>query len=263
MGNILRALMRALRSLTRRGVLWHLIWPSLVAVVLWVGIAIASWTHLVLSIVNWLEQWSWVNQVLSWSDISTEVMLILVKIGVFLAFLPLFYVTASLLVSLIALPLILDRVARRDYADLEQRRGGTTLGSIWNATVAFVLFLVFLLLSLPFWLIPGVGLVVPVWLTGWLNQRVFGYDSLMLHADVSELSAVPNHERMAMQLLGCICAVLAYIPFVNLFAPAFSGLAFVHLMLEALRRERLERGVLILDPSPVHTEAGSVIRRGE
>jgi hypothetical protein len=50
-----------------------------------------------------------------------------------------------------------------------------------------------------------------------------------------------------MMVLGGSCAMLAYVPFVNLLAPAFSGLAFVHFLLETLRRERAARGVSIVD----------------
>jgi uncharacterized protein involved in cysteine biosynthesis len=141
-------------------------------------------------------------------------------------------------------------VAVRDYADLELRRGGTNLGSAWNGMVAGVLFVIGLLVSLPFWLIPGVGLVATIALTAWLNQRAFGYDALMLHADRSELARLPRLLRQPMLLLGGACALLAYVPLVNLLAPAFCGLAFVHFMLESLRRERIERGVTVLDALP-------------
>src|SRR5690606_36513578 len=101
-----------------------------------------------------------------------------------------------------------------------------------------------------FWLIPGVGLVAPVLLTGWLNQRAFGYDALMLHADKPEMDRMREEQRMPMMVLGGGSAMLAYVPFLNLMAPAFAGLAFVHYLLEALRRDRATRGVSILDAEP-------------
>jgi uncharacterized protein involved in cysteine biosynthesis len=153
-------------------------------------------------------------------------------------------------VAVVALPLMLERVAVHDYADLEQRRGGSNAGSAWNGIVAGVLFVVGLIVTLPLWLIPGLGLVATVALTGWLNQRAFGYDALMLHADRGELARLPRLLRQPMLLLGGACALLAYVPFVNFVAPAFCGLAFVHFMLESLRRERAARGVTVLDAVP-------------
>ena len=45
-------------------------------------------------------------------------------------------------------------------------------------------------------------------------------------------------------------ALLAYVPVINLVAPAYAGLAFVHYMLETLRRHRLKYGVTVLDADP-------------
>lgn len=250
MGDILLAFGRSLRSLLRADIFWHLIWPGLAAAVLWTVAGIFSWAVIIDGIMGWLHGLTWVGGWLEGSEVVAGVVLILVKIAVFLAFVPLIYVTAAILVAVVALPLMLERVARRDYADLEQRLGGSTVGSAWNALVATAWFLGGLILSLPFWLIPGVGLIVSVLLTGWLNQRAFGYDALMLHADRDEFSRLRVERRMPMLVLGGSTALLAYIPFVNLLAPAFAGLAFVHFMLEALRRERVSNGVVLLDPAP-------------
>ncbi|CAI08592.1 EI24 domain-containing protein [Aromatoleum aromaticum] len=250
MSEILIAFGRALRSLTRRGVLVHLLWPSVVALLLWIGAAVFLWTPVVEGIMAWIDSWAFARDWLTGSEIGAATVLTLVKIALVLALLPLVYVTAALLVAVFALPMILERVATRDYADLERRKGGSNLGSAWNALVAGLLFLLGLLVSLPFWLIPGVGIVVSLVLTAWLNQRAFGYDALMLHADREELARLPRVLRPPMLLLGGGCALLAYVPLVNLLAPAFCGLAFVHFMLESLRRERIARGVTVLDALP-------------
>ena len=42
MKDIFRAYARSIKSLTERGVLWHLVWPSLIAVVLWLVLAVVS-----------------------------------------------------------------------------------------------------------------------------------------------------------------------------------------------------------------------------
>lgn len=250
MREIFLALGRALRSLTRRDVLLHLLWPSLASLVIWVTLAIFFWNPIVMAVIGWIEGWSFAHDWLTASEAGAATTAFVVNLSMVLALLPLIYVTAVVLLAVFALPMLLERVATRDYADLERRRGGSNLGSAWNAVVAGLLFFVALILSLPFWLIPGVGLVASVALTGWLNQRAFGYDALMLHADREELRRLPRQLRQSMLLLGGGCALLAYIPVVNLVAPPFCGLAFVHYMLASLRRDRQTQGVSIVDALP-------------
>ena len=60
---------------------------------------------------------------------------------------------------------------------------------------------------------------------------------------------------MALVLLTLLAAtgsllLLAYVPVVNLVAPAYAGLAFVHYLLERLRHDRQVRGVTLLDAEP-------------
>ncbi|MCB1964421.1 MAG: EI24 domain-containing protein, partial [Rhodocyclaceae bacterium] len=54
-------------------------------------------------------------------------------------------------------------------------------------------------------------------------------------------------KRAGMLGLGVGCALLAYVPLVNLFAPAFCGLAYVHYLLETLRRDRAANGWVIAE----------------
>ena len=97
---------------------------------------------------------------------------------------------------------MLERVARTDYALLEERRGGNQTGSAINALWAALVFGVVLLLSLPLWLVPGLGLVIPLMLTAWLNRRAFRYDALMMHADREEMRTLSKRHDGSMLLLG-------------------------------------------------------------
>lgn len=257
MKDIVLAFGRAGRSLLRRDIFWHLVWPGVLATVLWSVLAVLLWTPVTEGVFGWVSGWAFVGSWLSASEAAAAVMLVLIKFAVALLLVPLIYVTAALLVAMIALPLMLERIGRSDYADIELRRGGSNLGSAWNSIVAGVLFLVALIVSLPFWLIPGVGLLASVVLTGWLNQRAFGYDALMLHADRDEMQRLRTDWRPQMLLVGGGSALLAYVPVINLVAPAFAGLAFVHYMLETLRKHRLQHGVTVLDAEPGARGSGS------
>jgi hypothetical protein len=112
------------------------------------------------------------------------------------------------------------------------------LCSLVNALWATVLFTLLLILTLPLWLVPGLGVALPILLSAWLNQRVYRYDALMQHADREELRVLPKQCRGGLYLVGLGTGLLAWMPLANLFAPAFAGLASVHYCLSALERRR-------------------------
>ncbi|MCB1912181.1 MAG: EI24 domain-containing protein [Rhodocyclaceae bacterium] len=250
MKEILRAYALAIRSLGRRDILWHLLWPGLLSLVVWIGLAIGFWNPLTDLALATLNGWDWLHSWTSSSQFGAGFVAVTVQIALGLAILPLIYVTAAILVATVSLPLMLERVARTDYALLEERRGGSQTGSAINALWAALVFGVVLLLSLPLWLVPGLGLVIPLMLTAWLNRRAFRYDALMMHADREEMRTLSQRHDGSMLLLGVGCAALAYIPLVNLFAPAFCGLAFVHYLLAALERHRAESGWVVVGSTP-------------
>lgn len=228
---------RALRSLSQPGILWHLIWPSLASVALWGGLAwfyggaLATGLAGALGNFSWLAGWFGAQQAASAASLTAGLLL-------FLALIPLIYVTAAMIVAVFALPLVLELVGERDYADLQKRRGGSQAGSLANALVALAWYLTGMIVSLPLWLIPGLALALPLLLSAWLNQRAYRYDALMQHADPDEYRKLVAAHRGKLMLVGLGAGALNYVPLLNLFAPAFAGLAFVHYCLEGLRRMR-------------------------
>ena len=228
---------RALRSLSQPGILWHLIWPSLASVALWGGLAwfyggaLATGLAGALGNFSWLAGWFGAQQAASAASLTAGLLL-------FLALIPLIYVTAAMIVAVFALPLVLELVGERDYADLQKRRGGSQAGSLANALVALAWYLAGMIVSLPLWLIPGLALALPLLLSAWLNQRAYRYDALMQHADPDEYRKLVAAHRGKLMLVGLGAGALNYVPLLNLFAPAFAGLAFVHYCLEGLRRMR-------------------------
>lgn len=228
---------RALRSLSQPGILWHLIWPTLVSIAAWgivtwlFGATLMAWLAGVMGNFAWLASWFGAQAAASAASVTAGIVLVLLM-------LPLIYVTAAMIVAVFALPLILERVAARDYADLEKRRGGSQTGSAINALVALAWYLAGLIVTLPLWLIPGFGIVLPLLLSAWLNQRAYRYDALMQHADGEEFRRLVGAHRGKLLLVGLGAGALNYVPLLNLFAPAIAGLAFVHYCLEALRGMR-------------------------
>lgn len=238
MNQVLNAFGRALRSLATPAMLWHLLWPTLAAIALWGVLGWSYWDEASAALLAWFHQWPWLHQLMDSRQFLSVAALAGVHVFLILFFVPVVYATALLLVATVALPLMLERVGKKEYPDLERRNGGTLAGSLGNALWALAVYLVAWVATLPLWLIPGMGLVLPLLLSAYLNQRAYRYDALMQHADAQEMRAIVAAERGRLWQVGVAGGLLAYLPVVNLLAPAYAGLAFVHFCLDALRRRR-------------------------
>jgi uncharacterized protein involved in cysteine biosynthesis len=101
------------------------------------------------------------------------------------------------------------------------------------------------MVMLPLLLIPGALLVLPLLWGTWLNQRTFRFDALAEHATRAEMQRLIAENRSRFYLAGLGTAAAAQLPLLNLLAPAFAALVFVHLGLAALRRQRQQGGVVL------------------
>jgi uncharacterized protein involved in cysteine biosynthesis len=232
---IFTAFSRALRDVTQPRVLAVLFLPMLTAVLSWTVLAWAFWEPWTQAlrgffdatfVGNWL-----VERGVSWVLTSLTAVLVVAVL------LPLILITAMIVTELVAMPVIVSMVAR-EHPHLERRAGGSTIGSLWNAVRAIVLFILLWTVTLPLWL-TGVGaFVLPALNSAFLNQRLFRYDALAEHASREEYHALVRRAKGRLYLLGLLVAGLYYVPFVNLVAPVFSGLAFTHFCLAELAISR-------------------------
>ncbi|MDB5800402.1 MAG: hypothetical protein JWL63_1341 [Rhodocyclales bacterium] len=238
MAKVATAWVRAARSLMRPDILWHMLWPTFVAFALWIVAAVLVWSEAADLILHFVQRWPWVGHWFATGSAQALVVTGFAHVMLILLLVPLSLLTAAVLISVFALPLMLDRVAATDYPDLVQRRGGSQLGSVINALRALLLFIIVGAMTLPLWFIPGLGIVLSIVLSAWLNQRCYRYDVLMRHADREELRRLPRENRGALYLIGAAAGVLVFVPIFNFLVPALSGLAFVHYLLQELRESR-------------------------
>jgi uncharacterized protein involved in cysteine biosynthesis len=233
---VITAFIAALRDLREPRVLALALVPPFVAIAVWIALAWAfadDWARWVAEGIattpwlTWLRDWG-LSSILVWAS----------GIAAFALLAPVMLIAAVLATELLAMPLIVPLVGGRHFPRLEQRRGGTVTGSVWNAATSIMLFAALWLLSLPLWL-TGIGaLVLPALVSALFNQRVFRYDALAEHASAGEYRAVVQAAGGRLYALGLALAALYYVPFVNLLAPIVSGLAFTHLCLAELARHR-------------------------
>lgn len=235
MSAVLDALARALRDLFSLRVLWVVVWPMLVAALLWFVLAITFWG----TFSGWIAQGLDAIGVQAWlADLEPVWIAHGVQLIVHLVLLvPLVLLTALVITALFAMPALVRLVAERDYPALERRKGGGLLGSVWNALAGLALFLGLWIVTLPLWLI-GVGVLVPFVAAAYLNQRLFRYDAVGEHASAEEMASLFRHERAGWWGLGLATGLVQFVPFLNLFGPVFAALAFIHFGLARLERRR-------------------------
>jgi hypothetical protein len=175
---------------------------------------------------------------------------------------PLVLLLVLLLVSLLMTPAMVDLVAQRRFEGLQKRHGGSFVGSAFWSLWSTLLALLLLLVSLPFWLIPPLVLILPPLIWGWLTYRVFAFDALAEHATAEERRTLVQRHRPALLGMGVAAGYLGAAPSVlwasgalfialaPLLVPlaiwvytlvfAFASLWFAHYLLAALEALRAE-----------------------
>jgi CysZ protein len=235
MNMIIDAMVRALRDLFNLRVLWVVLWPMLVAGLLWIGLGVTFW-H---TFSGWIAQGldtlgvqAWLTGLEPiWLASGIQVMLHL------LLFVPLVYLTALIITALFGMTALIRVVAERDYPELQRASGGSMIGSLWNAVIAMLLFIALWVVTFPLWLI-GIGVIVPFVAAAYLNQRLFRYDALADHASADEMTGLFKSERSSWWGLGLLTGLVQFVPLLNLLGPVFAALAFIHYGLARLQQQR-------------------------
>lgn len=236
MSPVFTALSLAMRDFWQPRILALALAPPLAAIAVWIGLAwmfAGDWARVVTA---WIANTSWLGWVRDWG--LSSILIWASGIAAVTLMLPVALITAILVTDLVAMPVIVPFVGQHHYPRLEQRKGGTLAGSIWNAAVSVVVFAVLWTISLPLWF-TGIGaLVLPPLISAHFNQRMFRYDALAEHASPEEYRRVLREAGGRLFVLGLLLSGLLYIPLVNLAMPVFSALAFTHLCLAELARMR-------------------------
>ncbi len=232
------------------GVLWYFFWDGAVA-----------WAHGV------LQGWPFMTRLWGWigGSAANNVQDVLAPLGVALGITPLVVVISVVLVAALMSPALTRLVATRRFSTLEEKKGGTLVSSVLRSLSATVLAVIALVLSMPFWLIPPLVLILPPLIWGWLTYRVMSFDALADHASVEEREAVMRLHRTRLLGIGVLCGYLGTAPSIVwasglLFAAAFvvlvpiaiwiymlvfafSALWYGHYCLEALAQLRAQRAL--------------------
>jgi len=260
MQKIFDAIGRALASLLNPQMLLLCIAPVLLALLVWLVVVALTWhdgwmwvRHTSESQFGDAGPWAgrvepprWMNGWIAMDSgtLATGMLAVAGGMLTIALLLPAVWLTALVIAALIAMPWMVRHVGAKDYPGLEKLDGGTWLGGVWNALCALAIFSVLWLLSLPLWVLGGIGALIGLLLIGWVTQRLLRYDALALHATAAERAIVLERVGGQLWALGVILALLALVPLFNLVLPVFAGLAVTHLCLTDLAELRRE-GVVV------------------
>ena len=243
MPEVFLALRRSFVTLGRGRVWLYMLGPAILALIVMAGMAFFLLNHLVTAFaeqppMSWIAAWGafWLAHLLA-------------ALGGWLVILSASYLVAMVLTAVIVMPLLLNHLARVDYPEMARMGADSVVAATWNSVWAAVLFILGWLVTLPLWLIPGFGLILPFFWMAWLNRRTFAYDALSVHASDAEWRELRRQQAMPLLVLGFVMAGLTHVPVVGMFAPSLAALAYAHFCLEALRRLRQGAVVTIVEKS--------------
>ena len=233
------AFQRAVLSQLQPAMLALAVLPVIVFAVLWAVVFWFSWGYWMRgfqALVAWLP-WTSHWLVPAPDETGSWIARTLAGVTALLVYVLLVLTSALTCVGIFGMPLMLRHVAR-DYPELERRHGGTFMGSMSNALWAVFGFVVLATITLPFWFVPLVGWLLPLFLFGLLNARILRYDALSEHADAQEMRALVGSPRLYWRILGFGGALLNIVPVLWFFSATLTGLAFLHYALAALTAHR-------------------------
>lgn len=257
----------------------QVIFLSLLPLVLIAGLAFGLgyffWEDALDTVSGAFTSWELLSTLFMWLDSigMGGLRAFLVPMVVVLLATPVLVVLSLLSVALLMVPAMLRLVAKRRFPALEERHGGSFAGSLFVSLTATLIALLALLISIPFWLIPPVVLVVPPLIWGWLTYRVMSYDMLAEHASKEERRQLVSRHRPSLLVIGIVTGYLGaapslvwvtgamFIPLAPVLVPvaiwiytlvfAFSALWFAHYALNALQELRTEAPAIVVPQVPV------------
>ena len=248
--------------------------PLILMVAAALGLGYFFWDAALDGVNATLDSWSLVQMLFAWLErfgLAGLKSALAPLIIVFLAT-PVIVIVALLCVAALMTPAMLGLVAQRRFPQLERKRGGSFVAGMLGSLLATVVALIALLISVPFWLVPPLVLVLPPLIWGWLTYRVLVYDVLAEHASREERLAIVREHRPTLLAMGVLCGYLGAAPglvwasgvMIVALAPvlvpvaiwiytlvfAFAALWFAHYALAALETLRAVPVPAPFDPSP-------------
>ncbi|HTI19312.1 MAG TPA: EI24 domain-containing protein [Trinickia sp.] len=214
MSELLRAFARAVVSMLHPRMLWLTFMPFFVVAASWGVIFWFTWQDAVGTVRYWLANsapgmalyraFDWIGFASLHAAVAPFIVIAVT--------IPLIVITVLLVIATTSMPLVVRHLSARRFPALEQRRGGTWLGSLLYATATTLICVTLIVVTVPLWLIPPFFALIPPLLWGWLTYRVMTYDALALHASHAERIALTRRHRWPLLAIGVASGLMSTLP---------------------------------------------------
>ncbi len=163
---------------------------------------------------------------------------ILLPLTVFGLLWPIVVGTAVFLAGIYVMPPVIRFLESKHVMGIHRHSEIGISTTVFFAIKVFTKFLVFWLISIPLWFIPGVAFILPVFLTAYMLRTLMRFDALSEHATQKEIAIISKQDDFKTWVIAFICALLSFIPPILLIVPVLSALSFGRYYLNALGQLR-------------------------
>ena len=188
--------------------------PLIIMAVVSLGLGYFYWEAAIAAVRSNLESFALLDTMVRWLEGLGLSNLRVVLAPVLLLFLaiPVIVIVSLLFVAIFMTPAMVALVAERRFPELERKKGGSLVASVFWSLGSTVLAAIALVLSIPLWLVPPLILVLPPLIWGWLTYRVMSYDALVDHASGEERRQIFKEHRGSLLAIGIISGYLGAAP---------------------------------------------------
>ena len=246
--------------------------PLIIMVAISLGLGYFFWDSAVEAVRVQLGNFELVGTMVRWLEGLglSQLKSVLPKVLLLFLVIPVIVIVSLLFVAMFMTPAMVSLVAERRFPQIERKRGGSMLASLFWSLGSTLLALVALVISIPLWLIPPLILVLPPLIWGWLTYRVMSYDAMADHASSEERRQIYKLHRTRLLVIGVLSGYLGaapsliwasgamFVAMAPLLVPvaiwlytlvfAFSSLWFAHYTLAALQELRRKNNALASNP---------------
>ncbi|MBT8549777.1 EI24 domain-containing protein [Polynucleobacter paneuropaeus] len=270
---VVRAFGLALVGTMHPRMLWLSLRPFFIISVFWGCLIWLTWTPSLAMLSSFLTNsifTNWIQDGLIWAGFDNARAWIAPFFFVMMI-IPLIAISLLVLIAFTTVPAIVNSLCKQSlYSDLQSKRGGSLIGSLFYTFWSAFICLVLVMLTLPVWWIPPLFAILPPLFWGWLTMRLMSYDVLAGHASSQERDILIQQNRWSLLVMGIACGMLGAVPtffwatsalalvlfpivsFVALWIYSlifvFAGLWFSHFLLEALqnlRKDELSKSLVV------------------
>lgn len=147
------------------------------------------------------------------------------QIAVVFACFVLIYFFSTTITALWFLPSMSKKIHQEYYSHLPTKQSfeiKSLFQSYWHIVKYSSIYIVILILCLPLFFIPGLSIVVHIFLTAWYNQNLFLNEALVDFASENEITKIQAEAKYDCLAMSSLFSLLSIIPILNLICPLWS-----------------------------------------